>query len=178
MCSSDLLFIEHPTDTSNRPKVKNLDAAELPQGDVTKLPYTICGPYLKRLFDRAFIDGVHSLLNEVEKLGDEYDFSPKISYYISICMEEMVVNTMQMSKNDSRKYNVDVKIERLTDGEIVIRIRDDFIEFDPTAKTAGSALEAAEEESFNLLGIGIVKNVAKEYDYIQTIGFNNFRIVL
>ncbi len=121
---------------------------------------------------------VHSLLNEVEKLGDEYDFSPKISYYISICMEEMVVNTMQMSKNDSRKYNVDVKIERLTDGEIVIRIRDDFIEFDPTAKTAGSALEAAEEESFNLLGIGIVKNVAKEYDYIQTIGFNNFRIVL
>ena len=39
-------------------------------------------------------------------------------------------------------------------------------------------MEAAEEESFNLLGIGIVKNVAKEYDYIQTIGFNNFRIVL
>lgn len=121
---------------------------------------------------------VHSLLEEVEKLGDEYDFSPKISYYISICMEEMVVNTMQMAKNDSRKYNVDVKIERLTDGEIVIRIRDDFTEFDPTAKNADSALEAAEEESFNLLGIGIVKNVAKEYDYIQTIGFNNFRIVL
>ena len=121
---------------------------------------------------------VHSLLEEVEKLGDEYDFSPKISYYISICMEEMVVNTMQMAKNDSKKYNVDVKIKRLADGEVVIRIRDDFIEFDPTAKTAGSALEAAEEESFNLLGIGIVKNVAKEYDYKRTIGFNNFRIVL
>lgn len=121
---------------------------------------------------------VHSLLEQVEKLDEEYDFSPKISYYISICMEEMVVNTMQLAKNKGKEYNVDVKITRLTGGDIVIRIRDDCIEFDPTAKTADSALEAAEEESFNLLGIGIVKKVAKEYDYKRTIGFNNFRIVL
>lgn len=93
-------------------------------------------------------------------------------------MEEMVVNTMQLAKIKGKEYNVDVKITRLTGGDIVIRIRDDCIEFDPTVKTADSALEAAEEESFNLLGIGIVKNVAKEYDYKRTIGFNNFRIVL
>ena len=54
------LFIEHPTDKSNRPKVKNLAPSELPQGDVTKMPYTICGPYLKELFDKAFIDGLHN----------------------------------------------------------------------------------------------------------------------
>ena len=54
------LFIEHPTDKSNRPKVKNLAPSELPQGDVTKMPYTICGPYLKDLFDKAFIDGLHN----------------------------------------------------------------------------------------------------------------------
>ena len=53
------LFIEHPTDKSNRPKVNQLNPSELPQGDVTKRPYTICGPYLKALFDRAFIDGLH-----------------------------------------------------------------------------------------------------------------------
>ena len=54
------LFIEHPTDKSNRPTVQNLAPSELPQGDVTKLPYSICGPYLKALFDRAFIDGLHN----------------------------------------------------------------------------------------------------------------------
>lgn len=53
------LFIEHPSDKSNRPKIANLAPSELPQGDVNKLPYTICGPYLKPLFDRAFIDGLH-----------------------------------------------------------------------------------------------------------------------
>lgn len=54
------LFIEHPTDKSNRPKVNQLATAELPQGDVMKLPYTICGPYLRPLFDRAFINGLHN----------------------------------------------------------------------------------------------------------------------
>lgn len=54
------LFIEHPTDKSNRPKVDQLAKSELPQGDVTKRPYTICGPYLKELFDRAFIEGLHN----------------------------------------------------------------------------------------------------------------------
>ena len=53
------LFVEHPTDKSNRPKIKNLYPSELPQGDVEKRPYTICGPYLKELFDRAFITALH-----------------------------------------------------------------------------------------------------------------------
>ena len=53
------LFIEHPTDESNRPNVDQMNPSELPQGDVTKRPYTICGPYLKTLFDKAFIDGLH-----------------------------------------------------------------------------------------------------------------------
>jgi len=57
---ANALFIEHPTDKSNRPKVNQLDKSQLPQGDVTKRPYTICGPYLKKLFDRAFIDGLHN----------------------------------------------------------------------------------------------------------------------
>lgn len=53
------LFIEHPTDKSNRVKPGQLGKSELPYGDPALLPYTICGPYLKKLFDRAFIDGLH-----------------------------------------------------------------------------------------------------------------------
>ncbi|MGL5980129.1 MAG: helix-hairpin-helix domain-containing protein [Phocaeicola sp.] len=56
---SKALFIEHPSDKSNRPKVDQLPPSQLPQGDVKKLPYTLCGPYLKELFDKAFIDGLH-----------------------------------------------------------------------------------------------------------------------
>lgn len=54
------LFIEHPTDTENRVIKSQLVKSELPQGSPEDRPYTICGPYLKKLFDRAFIEGLHT----------------------------------------------------------------------------------------------------------------------
>ena len=53
------LFVEHPTDSSNRIKVKDLQDSQLPQSDPNKIPYTVCGPYLKKMFDKAFIEGLH-----------------------------------------------------------------------------------------------------------------------
>lgn len=53
------LFIEHPTDKSNRPKLNQVSKWDQYWSDVDKLPYTITGPYLKPLFDRAFIQGLH-----------------------------------------------------------------------------------------------------------------------
>ena len=57
---SHALFIERPTDKTNRVKADQLAKSQLPQGDPAKMPYSICGPYLKELFDKAFIDGVHN----------------------------------------------------------------------------------------------------------------------
>ena len=53
------LFIEHPTDFSNKPKINQLSKWSLPWGDTAKLPYTVTGPYLKTLFDQAFVKGLH-----------------------------------------------------------------------------------------------------------------------
>ncbi|MDR0549135.1 MAG: kinase [Deltaproteobacteria bacterium] len=54
------LFTEHPTDPTNRYKVKKDDKDFLPWCDANLLPYTITGPYLKALFEKAFITGLHS----------------------------------------------------------------------------------------------------------------------
>lgn len=53
------LFIEHPSDASNRPKLNQINPKELPWADVSKIPYSVTGPYLKALFDQAFIEGLH-----------------------------------------------------------------------------------------------------------------------
>lgn len=53
------LFVEHPADPRNRPNLRDVKKSELPYADVGKLPYTITGPYLTALFDRAFIHGLH-----------------------------------------------------------------------------------------------------------------------
>lgn len=57
---SKALFVEHPTDARNRPNLKEVKKGDLPYADVSKLPYTILGPHLKALFDRAFVEGLHN----------------------------------------------------------------------------------------------------------------------
>lgn len=52
------LFIEHPTDASNRINLAQVKPAELPWKDTAKIPYTVTGPYLTALFKRAFIEGL------------------------------------------------------------------------------------------------------------------------
>lgn len=54
------MFIEHPSDDTNRLKLNQVSKWDLPWADITKLPYTITGPYLKTLFDKVFIDGLHN----------------------------------------------------------------------------------------------------------------------
>ncbi len=56
---SAALFIEHPANGSNRPKFGEGHEAFMPWADPGKIPYTACGPYLKKLFDQAFINGLH-----------------------------------------------------------------------------------------------------------------------
>ncbi|MBR2006111.1 MAG: hypothetical protein IKK39_13225 [Thermoguttaceae bacterium] len=51
------LFVEHPTDASNR--LKPDSPAESPWNDTTKTPYTLFGQKLAKLFRQAFIDGLH-----------------------------------------------------------------------------------------------------------------------
>lgn len=60
MMGERALFIEHPEDRSNRVNIQDLRPSSLPYGDPAKLSYSVAGPYLKALFDRAFIEGLHA----------------------------------------------------------------------------------------------------------------------
>lgn len=59
MMGEQALFIEHPTNHSNRVNPEHIKAGELPWKNTAQIPYTVCGPYLAPLFERAFIDGLH-----------------------------------------------------------------------------------------------------------------------
>lgn len=65
------LFIEHPNDKSNRPKLSDVKPTHLPWADVNRIPYQIVGPYLKALFDKAFIDGLHN--PSIRPTADEWE---------------------------------------------------------------------------------------------------------
>ncbi len=63
LMGSKALFVEHPTDNKNRNFKReygdNLEKFK-PWTDLVKTPYTITGPYLKDLFDQAFVKGLHN----------------------------------------------------------------------------------------------------------------------
>ena len=53
------LFVEHPSDKSNRIKTADAKPTELPWADTDKVPHAIAGPYLSPLFVQSFIVGLH-----------------------------------------------------------------------------------------------------------------------
>jgi hypothetical protein len=59
MMGKAALFVEHPTDTSNRINARGVKPSQLPWADTAKIPFTVTGPYLSELIRRSFIDGLH-----------------------------------------------------------------------------------------------------------------------
>jgi serine/threonine protein kinase len=53
------LFVEHQTDHSNRIDPEDLPPESERWADTQRLPYRAAGPYLAKLFERAFVDGLH-----------------------------------------------------------------------------------------------------------------------
>ena len=54
------LFVEHPSDRSNRIRLEDERKENRKWCDTDKVPYTVLGPYLAPLMERAFITGLHA----------------------------------------------------------------------------------------------------------------------
>lgn len=105
----------------------------------------------------------------------------KKQYAISLCMEELVVNIIQMGFQKERDNYIDIRVSVLPDQRVALRIRDDAVEFDPTQSREASLDDLAEgshQEDHNELGLLMVKKVAQSYSYKRTVGFNDFMVVL
>ncbi len=57
------LFVEHPSDKSNSVDTRELRDSEKPYGNPELRPYTLSGKYLRELFDRSFVDGLHNAVD-------------------------------------------------------------------------------------------------------------------
>ncbi len=130
-------------------------------------------------------ENLPDLLSAVEIYCDESEIGPKQTYYISLVIEELVANVVNMA-GETRGFDyADILIAR-EGGKTRLRIRDNLTQFDPTASDVGD-MDAARnglmddgeaDSKINDLGIGIVKKIASDYSYRRTIGYNNFMVVL
>lgn len=95
------LFIENPTDDSNRYLIQKNDKDFLPWVDTNKLPYTITGPYLKTLFDQAFITGLHQ--PHLRPTADNWEEAiVKTMDLLQPCLNRQCVNGWYVFDNSTR----------------------------------------------------------------------------
>ncbi len=126
-------------------------------------------------------EDIAGISEQIDEFCQQHEVALKKQYYISLCIEEMVVNIIQLGFQKEQDNYIDIKLTVQKDGDITLRIRDDATEFDPTQTedlTIEQLSDEAHKEGHNELGIFLVKKVAKSYSYKRTVGFNNFLVVL
>lgn len=139
----------------------------------------------ERKLYKAFIqdkyEDIPCLIEQIEGFCEENHVSGKKMYYVSLCIEELVVNIIKLGFGKSRENYIDIRLAVEKDGTVSLRIRDDATEFDPTKMIDPDIRTLSNEEqagNINELGLFMVKKVATSYFYKRTVGFNDFMVVL
>ena len=138
------------------------------------------GPVYQVLIQDKYED-IPRISEEIDSFCEENGVPMKKQYYISLCMEELVVNVIQMGFRKERDNYIDIRVSVLPDQQVALRIRDDAVEFDPTQSrevSLGELMDGSHQEDHNELGLLLVKKMAKSYSYKRTVGFNDFMVVL
>ena len=83
-------------------------------------------------------------------------------------MEEMAGNIVRHGfSGDSKKHSVDIRVV-LKDDDIILRIRDNCIAFNPSEYHK----IMQENDDFKNIGIKLVYGIAKKVDYQNLLGMN------
>lgn len=99
------------------------------------------------------------------------------SYYVALCTEEMAGNIIAHGfTKDKRKHSVDIRLTCM-ENEIIVRIRDDCVAFNP-AEHAQIINPKSREERFKDMGIRMVYSIAKEVNYQNLLDQNVLTIHL
>ena len=112
----------------------------------------------------ATVDAATGLSEQVMRFARENGTDESSAMRISIAVEEMAVNTARYGHKDIKGV-MDVLL-RITEQELILRLRDDGVPFDPTE------YQPSEKETFAVGGIETVRRLAKEINYSRQLGFN------
>lgn len=90
------------------------------------------------------------------------------SFYAGLCMEEMAANIVEHGfTKDKKSHSVDIRV--IATGEkLILRLRDECAEFDPTQRAKAMETDAYGKN----IGIKLVYRIADTVDYQNLLGLN------
>ena len=107
------------------------------------------------------VGAAHRALEEFLKARD---VPPNVVFSAILAFEEIVTNVIKYSFQDEREHDIQADL-RVGPGELVLRVTDDGLAFDPLGAPPPERKKAFEERPVGGLGIHLVRNLAQRIEY-------------
>ena len=109
----------------------------------------------------------------VQAFCEDHDLGSNTSYYAALCVEEMAGNVVKHGFGaDKKQHNVHA-LAVFSDEDIILRIKDDCIPFDPTEMA-----KILSPDNFDSIGIRMVYGIADDVNYQNLLGLNVLTITI
>jgi anti-sigma regulatory factor (Ser/Thr protein kinase) len=120
---------------------------------------------------RNEISELSTLATSLESFSEQAELSPKASYNLSLCLDELVTNIINYGypKHENGEIDINIKSEN---NIITITIADSGIEFNPLDRESPNIEAPLEERTVGGLGIFIVKKLCESVTYRRSHGSN------
>lgn len=110
---------------------------------------------------------------KIMEFGQRRGLTRRLSHHTALFVEEMAGNSIAYGGKNNREVHVDVRVI-CHDGRLTIRIRDDGRPFDPVSWIARNS----PDDPASGMGIRMITGLAKDVQYIPTLGLNNLIMIL
>jgi Na+-driven multidrug efflux pump/anti-sigma regulatory factor (Ser/Thr protein kinase) len=116
------------------------------------------------------IENATGISDDIIRFCKKNNISPERANRAGLIAEELTTNIIRFGKTRNSDSLIDIRLSIAQD-DIVLRIRDDGIPFNPVEHIRKKGLESS-------FGLKIVNQMAKKFDYTYALNFNNTAVSL
>jgi anti-sigma regulatory factor (Ser/Thr protein kinase) len=107
----------------------------------------------------------------VQQFSRKHHLNEEIIFVIDLCLEEFITNIIKYGYADQNRHVIQIRAS-LNDNCLLLEIRDDGQEFDPTKIPEPNLDAPLEERKIGGLGIHLVRNYVNSMEYRREDGKN------
>ncbi|MBP8865775.1 MAG: ATP-binding protein [Acetobacterium sp.] len=100
--------------------------------------------------------------------GKEHNMDEKQRNRVGVIAEELTANIIRYGSSKQKRSYIDIRLI-IIDSEIILRIRDDGIPFNPVKYIKSHPLK-------DTYGLSLVSKMAKDFEYTYVLNFNNIMV--
>ena len=110
---------------------------------------------------------IESINRHIEEFGETNQLPPDVIFNLNLSLEEIFVNIVSYGYEDENEHFVKISMS-LVDNELVVKVEDDWREFNPLELPKPDLEQKLEERPIGGPGIHLVRNLMDELDYKRT----------